>query len=196
MKIVHPGSGPPIKGVKVPEDVYWVIQWPTPLAGMKYPRTDFPWSSLYAAGFRQVVSLHSPHTDPHSVPYDPAPLTMCFAEQLEDLVSGGPPADEEDEIRKINRAVTATLTAWRSGEGVVVHCAGGRGRSGTVIGCVLRELGFSTDDVLGFLDRLHKVRDRSGWPESQWQRKLVETMRFSQTYHKNAEEPEITNGCT
>ncbi len=168
MKIVHPDNGLSIKGVNVPKEVYWVIQSPTPLAGMKYPRSDFPWSSLYAAGFRQIVSLH-----PGS--YDPAPLTICFAEQLEDLVSGGPPANEGEERGKIKRAVTATLAAWRSGQGVVVHCVGGRGRSGTVIGCVLRELGFSTDEVLGFLDRLHKVRGKPGWPESQWQRKLVET---------------------
>jgi predicted protein tyrosine phosphatase len=134
---------------------------------MKYPRTDFPWSRLYAAGFRQIVSLH-----PGS--YDPEPLTILFSEQLEDLVGGGPPANEVEERAKIKRAVAAAVTAWRSGQGVVVHCFGGRGRSGTVIGCVLRELGFEADEVCTFLDQLHKARGKPGWPESQWQLKLVE----------------------
>jgi len=44
-----------------------------------------------------------------------------------------------------------------------------------MIGCVLRELGFPTDEVLGFLDKLHKARGKPGWPESPWQRWPIET---------------------
>ena len=148
--------------------MYWVLDSPTPIAGMKYPRTDFPWSGLQAAGFRKVVSLH-PGT------YDPAPLTMGFSDYLEDLVSGGPPADEVNEKAKIKKAVTATVVAWRSGQGIVVHCCGGWGRSGTVLGCVLSELGFKPVEVISFLDRLHKARGKPGWPESPWQSSLVES---------------------
>jgi protein-tyrosine phosphatase len=51
-------------------------------------------------------------------------------------------ADPSAERAKIQRAVRATVSAWRSGHGVVVHCYGGTGRTETVLGCVFRELGF------------------------------------------------------
>ena len=157
-----------INGIDVPKEFYWVLKSPTPLGGMKYPRTGFPWASLETAGFSQVVSLH-----PGS--YDPAPLTFAFAEHLEDLVRGGPPANEVKEEEKVKMAVAAAVKAWRGGHGVVVHCVGGRGRSGTVLGCVLRELGFSSAEAIAFLDGLHKARGKSGWPESTWQSSLVES---------------------
>jgi len=166
MNLVEPGSGTALDGIEVPQELYWVISSPTPLAGMKFPRRGFPWPSLAAAGFSQVVALH-----PGS--YDPAPLEIRFAEQLQDLFRGGPPADESAERKRIRIAVDAALKAWRSGQGVVVHCAGGRGRSGTVLGCVLRELGFTANEVLSYLDRVHKARGKPGWPESIWQSALV-----------------------
>ena len=167
MKLIEATDGASINGVDVPKEMYWVFNSPTPLAGMKYPRTGFPWSNLKAAGFSRVVSLH-----PGS--YDPAPLTIIFAEHLQDLVSGGPPGDEANENERIRKAVASAVDAWRSEQGVVVHCVGGRGRSGTVLGCVLRELGFSAGEAIGFLDRVHKARGKPGWPESPWQSALVE----------------------
>lgn len=167
MKLIEPVDGPPIEAIDVPGELYWITRSPVPLAGMKIPRYDFPWATLRAAGFSRVVALH-----PGS--YDPAPLTSAFAEKLQDLVAGGPPADETAEREKIRRAVDAVLAARRSGHGIVVHCAGGCGRSGTVIGCVLRELGFPAADVIGFLGRVQKARSHPGWPESPWQAALVE----------------------
>lgn len=31
---------------------------------------------------------------------------------------------------------------------------GGIGRTGTVLGCVLRDLGFSTDEVINYMDKM------------------------------------------
>lgn len=166
MVLIEANAGTQITGVEIPQEVYWVLASPTPLAGMKYPRSSFPWMSLKAAGFSQVVSLHPG-------PYNPAPLTTAFSEHLQDLVGGGPPGNEAQEKQKIKRAVAATLDALRSGQGVVVHCLGGRGRSGTVLGCVLRELGFGPEEAVGFLDRVHKARGKPGWPESTFQSSLV-----------------------
>lgn len=166
MTLVEEGHGRPIIGVRMPQDFYWVLAEPTPLAGMRYPAASFPWSKLHTAGFCQVVSLHPG-------PYDPTPLTKVFSEHLDDLVGGGPPRDDIQEREKIRGAVKAIVGALQSGQGVVVHCAGGRGRSGTVIGCCLRELGFGADEIIKYLDRLHKARGKPGWPESPWQSSLV-----------------------
>lgn len=166
MTLVEANAGTQISGVEIPKEVYWVLASPTRLAGMKYPRSNFPWTSLKGAGFDQVVSLH-----PGS--YDPAPLTTAFSEHLQDLVDGGSPANEAEEKQKIKRPVVTTLNLLRWGQGVVVHCVGGRGRSGTVLGCVLRELGFGPDDAVSFLDRVHMARGKLGWPESPWQSSLV-----------------------
>jgi len=166
MRLVEVQESVDIPGVEIPKELYWVLNSPAPLAGMKYPRTAFPWSSIKAAGFSHVVSL-----EPGS--FDPNPLTIAFCEQLEDLVTGGPPRNEEREREKIKKAVAATIGALRSGQGVVLHCFGGRGRTGTVIGCALRELGFDAREIVAFLDRVHKLRGKSGWPESTWQGSLV-----------------------
>src|SRR5262249_32132697 len=139
---------------------------PAPLAGMRCPRPSFPWANIWAAGFEHVVSLH-----PGS--YDPSPLTILFNEQLEDLVHRGPPKNPGNQKKIIQQAVTAVRVAITSGKGVVVHCLGGRGRSGTVLGCVLRELGFDAEETITYLDRVRKARGREGWPESPWQGELV-----------------------
>ena len=60
-----------------------------------------------------------------------------------------------------------------AGEGVVVHCMGGIGRTGTVIGCVLRDFGFSADEVVAYLDRINRSRGLRGWPETEWQAEMV-----------------------
>ena len=168
MTLIQEHQDAQIAGVEVPNELYWVLKDPAPLAGMKYPRSSFPWSNLKAAGFTNVVSLHPG-------PYNPAPLTNAFSEHLEVLVGGDPPSNEAQEKEKIKDAVTTTVGILRSGEGVVVHCVGGRGRTGTILGCTLRELGFSAHEAIAFLDRVHRARGKPGWPESPWQSSLVYT---------------------
>lgn len=166
MTLVEPGRGPAVPGVEIPREFYWVLTEPAPLAGMVLPRRDFPWEALRAAGFHHVVSLAP-------AAYDPSPLERSFAEELEDLWHGGSPRDEDREKELIKKAVAAVLAGLRSGRGVVVHCLGGRGRTGTVLGCTLRELGFPPDGVVEWLQRLHHARDGGRWPESQWQEGIV-----------------------
>jgi len=167
MSLVEPKDAPQIPGMASPSELYWVLKVPAPLAGMRYPRPDVPWANLAAAGFRCVVSLH-PAT------YDPNPLVQIFSAHLEDLCHGREPREPAKETRLIAEAAETVVEALRSGEGVVVHRVGGRGRTGSVIGCVLRRLGYDAGEVVPYLDRVHKCRGKDGWPESPWQAALVE----------------------
>jgi hypothetical protein len=170
MSMIEPNGGKAIPGIAMPDEVYWVLSTPAPLAGMKYPRQGFPWGELAKSGFVRLVALHPGN-------YDPAPLTILAADTLQDLVGGGPPRDAEREEQTIARVVRLIVEALRSGDGVAVHCVGGRGRTGCVLGCVLRELGHDAEQVVDYLDRVHKARGKSGWPESPWQAQLVRAWR-------------------
>ncbi len=152
----------------VPDDLYWIARTPTALAGMSYPgRAD--WPLLHAQGIGHVVCLT------HDVaPYDPAPCTIT-ALRLQDLVSGGPPADPASERALVRRAAQDVVTHLDRGVGVAVHCMGGRGRTGTVIGVALVRLGHAPGDVVEYLHATAVGRGRRGWPESPWQEETVRT---------------------
>ena len=166
MPMIEPRSGKAIVDVSVPDELYWVLDTPAPLAGMKYPRRGFPWSEAAKAGFTRLVALHPGE-------YDPAPLTLLSSEKLEDLIHGGLPRSPAREREKIGAIVRSVVAALQAGDGVIVHCVGGRGRTGTVLGCVLREVGYGPGEVIDFLDRVHKARGTAGWPESPWQGEQV-----------------------
>lgn len=159
---------PKVTGINVPQQLYFLLLSPV-LAGMQQPdrMTRQQWQALYDAGLRSVISLS---TDC----YDPSPLSIAHATSLQDLAGGGDPIDPEGEIEKIRAAVSCAMEELGAGRGVVVHCLGGRGRTGTVIGCVLREMGFSADTIINHLDSLHRERGCCGWPESTWQSDLVQ----------------------
>ena len=149
-------------GLRVPEEFYTVLEFPGPLAGMVRPSDRTPWDRLARAGFRYVVCL----TD--DVPaYDPSPIETLHSVSLEDLYGGISPTDSTQESERIFEAVDRVVSALRSCDGVIVHCAGGTGRTGTVIGGVLRRFGHATEEVRSYLDRLNRRRG-SGWPESAW----------------------------
>jgi protein-tyrosine phosphatase len=135
---------------------------------MVYPSPHTPWYNLGAAGFGHIICLES-----HGPVYDPSPLVISHRTHLQDLYGGRVPHDLQQEVRLIRQAVQAIVAGLQAGTGVVVHCAGGTGRTGTVIGCVLRGMGMTAVQVIAYLDRLHLARGRSGWPESEWQSQVV-----------------------
>ena len=78
------------------------------------------------------------------------------------------------ETRKILDRIDAALD---EGQNVYVHCWGGSGRTGTVVGCWLRRHDFvDADNVLGRLKILRRG-DRKGWwkptPNTEEQRKFI-----------------------
>ena len=155
--------------LRLPEQFYWVRSVPPLLAGMQLPPRDTPWEHLYTIGFRHVVCLCSDRPV-----YDPSPLQRLVTVELCDLAEQPLPEDPQEEERAIRIISQTIVTCLHNGEGVIVHCAGGRGRTGTVLGSVLREIGHEASEIVAFLDAVHKNRGKLGWPEAEWQRELVE----------------------
>ncbi len=54
-------------------------------------------------------------------------------------------------------AIYAAMTA---GEPTYLHCWGGVGRTGTVVGCLLREQGFAAADALDLIGRKWLVMEK------------------------------------
>jgi protein-tyrosine phosphatase len=165
MKLLQISEMPYIDGLFTPGRFYQVIKEPAPLAGMSYPRDPFPWALLPYFGYKYVVSLTAEQPD-----YDPSPVQFLHTTALQDLYGGLDPDDPQREIDLIEGVVTAVYEQVSQGVGVAVHCQGGTGRTGTVLGGVLCRLGFPVDVVIHYLNRLTYHRGRiDGWPESPWQ---------------------------
>ena len=143
--------------------LFVVAETPALLAGMPYLAPETDWYALHRDGFRRLVRLHPSD-------YDPAPLVAHdFA--LEDLYGGGSPSDPEAEEDRVWEAARLAALLVARGEGVLVHCVGGTGRTGTVLACALRGLGRPADDAIEI------VRSRRPhWPESAWQEDAVRRM--------------------
>ena len=159
---------PVIEGIRIPANLYVVLKEPALLAGMSHPGMRTPWEKIGNAGFSNVVCLSD-----SKAPYNPYPLKVIFSAELEDLYHGYDPDDPETEERLIRQATDVIRTEMDEEEGIVVHCVGGIGRTGTVLGCVLRDLGFSADGAINYLDGLNKERGFGGWPETEWQGEMV-----------------------
>lgn len=170
--LIPPNSSPAIPGLKIPHQFYWVLREPAPLAGMQrpWPPAAIPWSTLHQEGFRWVVCLNSERP-----PYDPAPLKWLIITKLTDLDERELPDEPEREEQEIRDIAARTLAKLDGEEGVIVHCAGGRGRTGTVLGAILKRLGLCDQAILQFLNDVHRIRGKEGWPEADWQEKVVRT---------------------
>ncbi len=151
----------------IPADLYFVSKTPSVIIGMAYPaRLDF--ARLATTGVGHIVCL----TDHEFARYDASPIRVT-AIQLQDLWTAKLPADVELETERVNTAATAVVDSVLAGEGVAVHCHGGRGRTGTVLGVALVRLGHDPTAIVDYLNALHKWRSKAGWPESTWQAEVV-----------------------
>lgn len=167
LRLLPPGSGAGfLGGLAVPADLYWVTRTPAPLAGMGYPRGN-SWAPLHQAGIRHVVCLT--HAE---APYVASPLSIHHA-PLQDLYTRAEPDDPEAERERAMVADGFVVERLEAGEGVVVHCHAGRGRTGTVIGSALVMLGHDPATVVDWLNRVQRTRGKRGWPEQPWQASVV-----------------------
>lgn len=141
-------------------ELFVVATEPAPLAGTAFPDPPPDWAELHAAGYRHVLRLH-----PGA--YDPSPL-LAHDLELEDLFGERAPPEPDAERGRVLEAANLAAQWVRGGEGVIVHCVGGTGRTGTVLACTLRRLGLRADEAIRRVQA-----ERPHWPESPWQEELV-----------------------
>jgi protein tyrosine phosphatase (PTP) superfamily phosphohydrolase (DUF442 family) len=157
-----------VRGLDTPLCFYQVLRSPAPLAGMQFP-DQVPWNEVAAAGFESVVCL----TD-DTPPYDPSPLRVLRSARFIDMIGGSWPVIPQREADMLRDVVQAVVEEIRAGRGVVVHCLGGTGRTGTVIACALASLGMPEAEVVKYMTTVNMARGKShGWPESDWQKRQV-----------------------
>jgi hypothetical protein len=138
------------------------------LGAARWPGAETDWKRMSSIGFRWVICACS--EDPG---YDPFPLKFLARIGLTDLCGGGQPDNSGAEFERIAAVASQAFSKLNEGD-ILVHCAGGRGRTGTIIGAILRHCGYGAAEVIDFLDAAYRDAGRSGWPESPWQSQVVE----------------------
>ena len=148
--------------------LYQILEGAAPLAGCQLPLNFSEWERVFEAGFRHIVCLCS-----ECPRYDPTPLRLAVAVELDDLAERRRPFKPAQEAKRIREIAELVVSRLQRGEGVLVHCAAGRGRTGTVIGAALRILGVPAEQIIDHLDQVHWLRNGKEWPEAEWQADLL-----------------------
>ena len=164
-----PAMVPPEEAVDHP--FWWAFRSEQRLAGIFRPPPGFPFAQIGEhLGLTAVVALVG------EVEYDCSPLPM-HQFMLEDLHGRDAPADPERERDAVRQAAETTRRLLGEGHGVLVHCEGGTGRTGTVIGAVLVSYGHRPEEVNAWLAAVHRRRGQPGWPECPWQQEALSVAR-------------------
>lgn len=159
-----------VPGMVTPTDIYCVLATPAMLGGCKMPDANTNFKALHEMGFRYIVNLAE-----NKPSYNPHPLQRLVCAELQNHShSDFMPFEVEREENKIREIVDLIIYMLEEESAVLVHCFAGKGRTGTVLACVLKVLGYDSKTIIHYLDALHKRRGKTGWPESKYQSNLVE----------------------
>jgi hypothetical protein len=160
---------------------YWVI--PGRLLAGEHPgavvaaegiaRVD----ALLDAGVRQFIDLTTEHEGPGpyvAVLFERAAARgISVAHRRFAIVDFGVPSPE-----LMRGTLDAIYAAIDAGETLYLHCWGGVGRTGTVVGCLLREQGLDAKAALGMIERkwrsMEKRTRHPNSPETPGQVALIE----------------------
>jgi protein-tyrosine phosphatase len=122
-------------------------------------------------GFRWVICACSENPD-----YNPAPLQFLERVGIQDLSGGRLPANSGAEFEKIAAIASKAHSNLKEG-GILIHCEGGRGRTGTIIGRILcRHCGYGSAEVIEFLNSVYREIGKPCWPESPWQAEVIDSL--------------------
>jgi len=131
------------------------------------PEARLRLEALSAGGIRSLVDL----TEAHELePYGALARELGLAWHRFPITDLGIPT--EPQMTKILAYIDAEIA---DGRPVYVHCWGGIGRTGTVIGCLLVERGTDPTDVLAQMSELrrHSQKALRFSPETKQQRQFV-----------------------
>ncbi len=132
--------------------------------------------ALLDAGVRCVINLTA---DSENLPAYAAPLHAAAAARAAALrIEHFPITDfGVPDVATMRRILAAMQQAVLAAEPLYLHCHGGIGRTGTVVGCWLIEQGYTADQALQLMARKWRVmakRDRAPHsPETQAQRDFI-----------------------
>ncbi len=163
---------------------YWIPGGQV-LAG-EYPRTyDEAGSTerlhaLLASGLRSFVDLTE--TTEGLLPYEQLLVSLADEMELDVRYTRLPVQDVSVPTVEVMRTILSHIRAEVAvGRPVYVHCLGGVGRTGTVVGCLLVEHGASGDEALAMVsslfetmspEKVHRHR-HDGSPQTEQQRQFV-----------------------
>lgn len=145
-------------------------------------------SALLDAGIRCVINLMEPEETDHQgnpfAPYD-EPLRRLGADRDVEVEMVRIPVPDQcvptrDVMKDILNAIDRAIG---NGQPVLVHCWGGKGRTGTVVGCWLARRGIANgDDALRRIQylRRHDPTAQEPSPENSVQRRMVRSWRHGE----------------
>lgn len=147
---------------------YWVV--PGALLAGYYPgaldpvERDIKLNALLDFGIQVVINLMEPdETDWEGqlfAPYSPRITELAMQRGLDvqcrrfPIRDGGIPTPA-----RMQQILEAIETALDAGQPIYVHCWGGKGRTGTVVGCFLAQRGIATGDAALAMVQQLRCRD-------------------------------------
>ena len=127
----------------LPRNFSWVVK--EKLAGCGRPETEAELRGLWDAGVRAIISLTG-------TPLYPEPVRRLGFGYLHSHISGTPSPFQLSEIVRFVEERNA------ESKPVLVHCAEGKGRTGTVLAAYLVTKGLTAEDAIG---RVRELRPGS-----------------------------------